>query len=212
LASRRAAVLVAAAAAVLATAHAAPAATLGVQVSLPDTVASSLPKGTVPNVEVAVKTPIVEASVEASDRGAATMATVPPATGKPSTPVPSEPRADARPERRPSDARQPQRHGRSERKAAPAVVERVAPPQVEPPAPVTGGPTPPSAPRPPAPEPASLTADGPLALADAVSPAGTPAALAALFVLAVVFASWIAPLIARTLAPPLLSFALQRPG
>jgi hypothetical protein len=211
LASRRAAVLVAAAAAVLATAHAAPAATLGVQVSVPDTVTSSLPKGTVPNVEVAVKTPILEASVEASDRGAAATATGPSATGKPSTPAPSGLRADARPERRPTDVRRPQRQDRSERKAAPAAVERV-PPQVEPPAPGTGGPTTPSAPRPPAPEPATLTTDGPLALADAVSPAGTTAALAALFVLAVVFASWIAPLIARTLAPPLLSFALQRPG
>jgi hypothetical protein len=212
LASRRAAVLVAAAAAVLATAHAAPAATLGVQVSLPDTVTSSLPKGTVQNVEVAVKTPILEASVEASDRGAAATATVPSATGKPSTPAPSGPRAEARPERRRTDIRRPQRQDRSERKVAPAAVERVAPPQVEPAAPVNGGPTPRSAPRPPAPGQATLTTDGPLALADAVSPAGTTAALAALFVLAVVFASWIAPLIARTLAPPLLSFALQRPG
>ena len=209
MASRRAAVLVAAAAAALMTAHAAPAAALGVQVSLPGPITSSLPKDSVRNVEATVKTPVLEASVEVSSSSAAASATVPPATAQPSTPAPSEPHAEARPERRPSDARRPQRHGRSERNAAPAAVD---PPQVEHAGTVGGEPKPRSAPRPLPPEPATLTADGTLALADAVSPAGTTAALAALFVLAVVFASWIAPLIARTLAPPLLSFALQRPG
>ena len=57
-----------------------------------------------------------------------------------------------------------------------------------------------------------MSAGGTRLAAEALSSVGTTAALAPLFVLAIAFASWVAPLLARTLATPLLAFALQRPG
>jgi hypothetical protein len=212
LTSRRAAVLVVTAAATLALAPAAPAAALGVEASFPAEVAAAVPKGAVPKVAAAVKTPVVEVAVEVSDRGVAASVTAPPAPAGPSEPAaPSKPRAGSGSERKSTETRTPRRDAATRTATALAVEPPVAPP-----AGLTGTSRPePSrgaAPRPSAPEPATASADGPRALADAVGSAGTTAALAALFVLAVAFASWIAPLAAGTVVSPLLSFALQRPG
>ena len=194
----------------LATAHAAPAATLGLKMSQAGKAGASVHEGAIPSIKVTVKTPVVEGAVEVSDRGVSASATAPPAPAA-ANPLasPSKPRAGAVSERRPSDAPRPHRRGTPG--ADRFVIERVA--QAAEPAGTSGRePRSAPAPRPSAPEPATVSADGSRALANAASSGGTTAALAALFFLAVVFASWIAPLVGTTLRPAALSFALQRPG
>ena len=208
---RRAAVLVATAAAMLSTAQVAPAAALDVK--LPS-LAGREDAGV---LGARVETPVAEVDVQVSSGRISASVTAPPPSIE--IPLPSPPKSaaeppasgasSASPSRSKSDRAQP---SRKHRKAPTAVSQRPVRPD-RPTAPVSVAPE--SAGDLPLgsflPEAAPSSPDASSAAATAAS-SGAPAALAGLVLVAIAFLSWIALQRPRRLSPPLLSFALQRPG
>ena len=202
----RVAALAAASIAMLGTAHAAPAASLNVE--LPSVPGQANPGA----LRAHVETPVAEADVQVSSgRIAAGVATsdlnveiprpvAPKPPGKATTKgTPNGPKVDRT---SPSGKQQRPRPSASERSSEPAPEPRAMPTMDK-----HAGELPA---RSFVPE-WTWSADGPLASAVAGSTAAT-AALAGLVLVAIAFLSWILRLRPRTLSPPLLSFTLQRPG
>lgn len=206
---RRAAVLVATAAAMLSTAQVAPAAALDVK--LP----SLTGREDAGVLGARVETPVAEVDVQVSSGRISASVTAPPPSIEIPLPSPAKSAAEppsgasrASPSRSKSDRAQP---SRKHRKAPTAVSQRPVRPD-RPTAPVSVAPE--SAGDLPSrsflPE-AARSADASSAAAAAAS-SGAPAALAGFVLVAIAFLSWIALQRPRRLSPPLLSFALQRPG
>jgi hypothetical protein len=164
-----------------------------------------------------VETPVVDVGVQASSGRISVSVTAPPPPSVeiplpgPSKPAaePSAPGAAKRDSSRPEKGRAPTDDKRrkphtttSEAPVPPASPSGRAPVAAE----SVGAPPSPSSP----PE-ATLFAVDSLAAAAAGS-SGATAALIGLVLVAIAFLSWIALQLPRRLSPPLLSFALQRPG
>ena len=207
---RRAAVLVAAAAAVLSTAQVAPAAALDVKLpSLTGREDSGA-------LGARAETPVAEVDVQvSSSRISASVTTPPPSLeipvpGSPKPAAePSAPGAAKRDSSRPEKGRAPTNEARRKPRTtvSEAPVPREGPSGRVPAAPesIEGLPSPSSPPE------AAIFADDSVVTAASGS-SGAPAALAGLVLVAIAFLSWIALQRPRRLSPPLLSFALQRPG
>jgi hypothetical protein len=207
---RRAAVLVATAAAMLSTAQAAPGAALGVE--LPPAPGQE----DTASLRAHVGTPIAEADVEVTSGGISASVAAP----APSTeiPLPAPPKTSAEPPASGASKGSPSRHKTDRARTSPRKQKTRTTVSERP-----GGPEHVSVRMPTMPEsPGSLpsrsflpeaapSADESLAAAAAGS-SGAPAALAGLVLVAIASLSWIALQRPRRLSPPLLSFALQRPG
>jgi hypothetical protein len=206
----RVAALAAATAAILSTAQAAPAAALDVKLPL-------VPgQGDTGGFGARVETPAADVDVQVSARHVSAAVTTPdpsieiplPAPQK-SPPEPSAPNASKGAVRGHKVDRG--RTSREQQQVRPLTSERPAKPQGPsarmPAAPEGTGALPPRSFLPEA----ALSADEAVAATAAAPPGATPA-LAGLVLVAVSFLSWIAFQRPRKLSPPLLSFALQRPG
>jgi hypothetical protein len=163
-----------------------------------------------------VDTPVAQVDVQASAARVSASVSAPPAKIEippPGSPAePSPPGASQRPQSRAKADRPAARRNHQQQPARSSASDRPVPPD------------PPSGRMPGAPAEevgglpsrsflpeASASVDGSLTAAAAGS-AGATAALTGLVVVAIALLSWIALQRARTLSPPLLSFALQRPG
>jgi hypothetical protein len=211
--SRRRASVLAAAVALLSTAQAAPAATLDVPLLGPGHEQTG-------EISAHVDTPVAEVDVQASAaRISASVSAPPPQIEIPPPASPAEPSAPSASKRPPSRTKADRRAVRRVHQQQPvrsSASDRPVPP--DPPsgrmpaatAEEVGGLPSRSFSRSFLPK-ASPSADGSLTAAAAAS-AGATAALTGLVVAAIALLSWIALQRPRTLSPPLLSFALQRPG
>jgi hypothetical protein len=210
--SRRRASVLAATVALLSTAQAAPAATLDVPLLGPGHEETG-------EIGAHVDTPVAEVDVQASAaRISASVSAPPPQIEIPPPASPAEPSPPSASKRPPSRTKvdrravrrvhqqQPVRSSASDRPVPPDPSGRMPAATAE----EVGGLPSRSFSRSFLPE-ASPSADGSLTAAAAAS-AGATAALTGLVVAAIALLSWIALQRPRTLSPPLLSFALQRPG
>jgi hypothetical protein len=208
--SRRRAAVLAAVVAMLSAAPAAPAATLDVP----------LPLGSgqeeTSGIGAHVDTPVASVDLRASSGRVSTSITAPPPQIEipppASTAEPSLPGASKSPPSRAKADRLAARRNHQQKPVRSSASDRPVPPDppsgrisAAPAEEVGGLPSPSFLPE------ASPSTDGSLSAATAAS-AGATAALTGLVVVAIGLLSWIALQRARTLSPPLLSFALQRPG